>query len=128
MEQAELISITQLPNGRPHIIKPGKPLYQAAFAEIISDGLFAATMELQTAEYLLSLENSKIKKYEDELEKLGSLFVKTDGKWLFGSGHVPETVEHRVKFLLSLLKKRHVRAEECQKQIEELKKVVAKGG
>jgi len=30
--------------------------------------------------------------------------------------------------LLSLLKKRHVRAEEYQKQIEELKKVVAKGG
>ncbi|CAB4389502.1 unnamed protein product [Rhizophagus irregularis] len=128
MEQAELISITQLPNGRPYTIKPGKPLYQAAFTEIISDGLFAATMELQTAEYLLSIENNKIKKFEDELEKLGSLFVKTDGKWLFGSGHVPEPVEHRVKFLLSLLKKRHIRAEEYQKQIEELKKVVAKGG
>jgi hypothetical protein len=114
--------------GRPYIIKPGKPLYQAAFTEIISDGLFAATMELQTAEYLLSLENNKIKKYEDELEKLGTLFVKTDGKWLFGSGHVPEPVEHRVKFLLSLLKKRHIRAEEYQNRIEELKKVVAKGG
>ncbi|GBC02865.1 hypothetical protein RclHR1_04870008 [Rhizophagus clarus] len=128
MEQAELISISQLANGRPYTIKPGKPLYQAAFAEIISDDLFAATMDLQTAEYLLSLENNKIKKYEDELEKLGSLFVKTDGKWLFGSGHVPEPIEHRVKFLLSLLKKRHIRAEEHQKRIEELKKVVAKGG
>jgi len=85
-------------------------------------------MELQTTQYLLSLENDKIKKYEDELEKLGSLFVKIDGKWLFGSGHVPETVDHRVKFLLSLLKKSHVLVEGYQKQIEQLKKVVAAGG
>ncbi|CAI2171431.1 19627_t:CDS:10 [Funneliformis geosporum] len=96
MEQAELISITQINNnGRPNIIKPGKPLYQAAFAEISRDELFAATMELQTVQHLLSLENNKIKKFEDELEKLGSLFVKIDGKWLLGNGHVPETVEHR---------------------------------
>ncbi|CAG8521540.1 7567_t:CDS:10 [Funneliformis caledonium] len=126
MEQAELISITQF-NGRPNTIKPGKPLYQAAFAEISLDRLFAATMELQTTQHLLSLENNKIKKYEDELEKLGSLFVKIDGKWLFGNGNVPETVDHRVKFLLSLLKKSHVRTEAYQKQIEELRKVIALG-
>ncbi len=85
-------------------------------------------MELQTAQYLLSFENNKIKKYEDELEKLGSLFVKIDGKWLFGNGYVPETIEHRVKFLLSLLKKSHVRTEAYQKQIEEFKNVIATGG
>ena len=34
--------------------------------------LFATTIEPQKAQYLLSFENNKIKKYEDELEKLGS--------------------------------------------------------
>jgi len=67
----------------------------------------------------------KLKKYEDELEKLVS--VKVDRNWLFSS-YVPETVDRRVKFLLSLLKKSQVLAEEYQKQIEQLKKVVATGG
>ncbi|CAG8467028.1 9747_t:CDS:10 [Ambispora leptoticha] len=124
MEQAELIAITQI-NGRPNLIRPGKPLYQAAFEQIASDKLFAATMELQTYEYLLSFETANIHKYETELASLGQLFVKQDGKWIFGGGHVPAEVQDRVKFLLSLLRKKHVLAENYQTQVSTLKKQVA---
>ncbi|CAG8677701.1 11945_t:CDS:2, partial [Dentiscutata heterogama] len=124
MEEAELITILQL-SGRPDQIQPGKPLYKAAFIQIISDSLFAATMELQTAQFMLSLETGKINKCEEELEKLGHLFVKQEGKWLLGGGHVPASVEERVKFLLARLQKHHVSAEKWQTEVDRLKKVVA---
>ncbi|CAJ0766131.1 6926_t:CDS:10 [Entrophospora sp. SA101] len=127
MEQAELISVSQL-DGRPDFIRLGKPLYQVAFQQIISDKLFAATMELQTYKYLFEFETDKIKKYEQELESLGQLFVKQEGKWLFGSGRVPAIVDQRVKFLLELVQKSHVRTVDYEKNIEELKKFIASGG
>ncbi|CAG8506974.1 6946_t:CDS:10 [Ambispora gerdemannii] len=127
MEQAELITITQI-NGRPNLIRPGKPLYQAAFEQIASDKVFADTMELQTYEYLLSFETAKIHKYESELASLGQLLVKQDGKWIFGGGNVPSEVQDRVKFLLSLLHKKHVLTENYQTRVSALKKQVAAAG
>ncbi|CAG8791481.1 24037_t:CDS:2, partial [Racocetra persica] len=124
MEEAVLINILQL-SGRPDQIQPGKPLYKAAFEHILSDSIFAATMELQTAQYMLSLETGKINKFEEELEKLGQLFVKQEGKWLLGGGHVPASVNERVKFLLSRLQKSHTNAEKWQLEVDRLKKVVA---
>ncbi|CAG8646458.1 6062_t:CDS:2 [Cetraspora pellucida] len=126
MEEAELITILQL-SGRPDQIQPGKPLYKAAFEQILTDSLFTATMELQTAQYLLSAETSKISKCEEELEKLGQLFVKQEGKWLLGGGHVPASVDERVKFLLTRLQKYHTSAEKWQLEVDRLKKVIASG-
>ncbi|KAG9291024.1 hypothetical protein G9A89_012896 [Geosiphon pyriformis] len=126
MEQAELITIMQL-NGRPYIIRPGKPLYQAAFQQIASEKLFAATMELQTYEYLLAYETAKIHKYEAELNTLGQLFVKQDGNWLLGAGKIPSEIKERVDFLLMLLHKKHSLAAEYQRQVSAFKKEVAAG-
>jgi len=80
-------------------------------------------MKCKTAQYNLSLENNKIKEYENELEKL----VKIDRNWhnesfhwwWFGSGR--ESINLRIKFLLSQLKKSLTRAKKYQKQIDELK-------
>lgn len=84
-------------------------------------------MKYKTAQYYLTLENSKIKEYEDELEKLVKIDSKWNNKWssrwsfswLFGNGH--EVINHRVKFLLLQLKKSLARAKKHQKQIDELK-------
>ncbi|CAG8482858.1 12374_t:CDS:10 [Gigaspora rosea] len=126
MEEAELITILQL-SGRPDQIQPGKPLYKAAFAQIRSDTLFAAIMELQTAQFMLSFETAKITKCEEELEKLGHLFVKQEGKWLLGGGHVPASVDERVKFLLARMQKHHSSAEKWQTEVDRLKKAVISG-
>ncbi|CAG8445265.1 12975_t:CDS:10 [Acaulospora morrowiae] len=112
MEEAELISITQF-DGRPNQIKPGKPLYKVAFQRICSDSLFAATMELQTSQYLYSYETDKIKKYEEELVSLGQLFS------------IPPEVEQRRKFLLEMTKRRHAKVEKYQREIDSLKKVIS---
>ncbi|GBC02867.1 hypothetical protein RclHR1_04870010 [Rhizophagus clarus] len=128
MERAGLISITQLPKESSiSIIKAGKRLYQKVFAEISSDELFETKMKYKTAQFYLSLENNKIKEYEDELKKLVKIDSKWNNKWssslsfswLFGNGH--EVINHRVKFLLSQLKKSLARAKKHQKQIDELK-------
>lgn len=84
-------------------------------------------MKYKTAQFYLSLENNKIKEYEDELEKLVKIDSKWNNKWssslsfswLFGNGH--EVINYRVKYLLSQLKKSLARAKKHQKQIDELK-------
>ena len=43
--------------------------------------LFAIIIELQIVQYLLLFKNNKIKKYEDEFEKLKLLFVKINDKY-----------------------------------------------
>ncbi|KAL8741120.1 MAG: hypothetical protein Q9190_006237, partial [Brigantiaea leucoxantha] len=42
LEQAELISIVSSSNGRPQVIKPGKPVYQAAFRQLTEDKVLKA--------------------------------------------------------------------------------------
>ncbi|KAG0371719.1 mitochondrial escape protein 2, partial [Mortierella sp. AD032] len=80
MEQAELISINHR-NGRPYSIRPGKPIYRAAFQEILSDEGFKAVMDLESATFLdkdemtkwlmkkLAESHSKIEKYEQDMLK-----------------------------------------------------------
>ncbi|CAG8495515.1 4013_t:CDS:2 [Acaulospora colombiana] len=114
MEEAELISITQY-DGRPNLLKSGKPLYRVAFQRIHSDNLFAATMEMQTSQYLYSYEADKIKKYEEELTTLGQMFVKPPG------------IEKRMKFLSERIGKSHDKAEKYQQEIDKLKKRISDG-
>jgi len=81
-------------------------------------------MELQTYEYLLAYETAIIHKFETELAQLGQLLVKQDGKWLFG-GTVPSEIQERVKFLLTLIHKKHALTEEYQNHVSALRKEVA---
>ena len=78
-------------------------------------------MELQTYEYLLAYETANIHKLETELAQLGQF---RDGKWLFG-GTVPSEIQERVKFLLTLIHKKHALTGEYQNHVSALKKEVA---
>lgn len=87
LEQAEMISIVSS-NGRPTSIKPGKPVYAAAFRQLIEDHVLKAKMDLAVLTQLVKVETSGIDKYEAELHLLGSL----PGQ--------PREVQGRVRWLL----------------------------
>ncbi|KAG0369921.1 mitochondrial escape protein 2 [Gamsiella multidivaricata] len=126
MEQAELITIVHR-NGRPYALRPGKPIYRAAFQEILSDIGFNAVMELESATFLEKEEMVKVAKWEAELKELSNLLHK-DGSWLFGGRSVPKEVDTRVKWLMKKLAESHARVEAYEQKASEAKKIVANLG
>ena len=90
LEQAEMITIVSS-NGRPTSIKPGKPVYAAAFRQLIEDHVLKAKMDLAILTQLIKAETSGIDKYEAELNLLGNL----PGQ--------PREVQGRVRWLLEKL-------------------------
>ena len=72
LEQAELISIASH-NGRPTSIKPGKPIYQAAFESLTEDAVLRAHFEMAVLTDLVGKENKTIDKAEAELKVLSEL-------------------------------------------------------
>ncbi|KAF8937304.1 RNA12 protein-domain-containing protein [Dissophora ornata] len=122
LEQAELISIVHR-HGRPFAIRPGKPIYRAAFQEILADIGFTAVMELEASSYLEKEEMVKVMKYEAELKELSNL-LHDDGSWLFGGGRVPKEIDIRVKWLLKKLAESHAKIEQYEKNAAEAKKAV----
>ncbi|KAF9106445.1 mitochondrial escape protein 2 [Mortierella sp. GBA35] len=123
MEQAELISINHK-NGRPFSIRPGKPIYRAAFQEILSDEGFKAVMDLESATFLDKEEMVKVTKWEGELRELSNL-LHQDGSWLFGGGRVPKEVDVRVKWLMKKLAESHAKIEKYEQDMLSAKNAVA---
>ncbi|KAG0347787.1 mitochondrial escape protein 2 [Podila humilis] len=123
MEQAELVTIGHK-NGRPFVVRPGKPIYRAAFREILSDEGFAAVMDLESSTFLDKEEMVKVAKWESELRELSNL-LHTDGTWLFGGGRTPKEVETRVKWLMKKLAESHTKIETYEIEATAAKKAVA---
>ncbi|CAI7620541.1 unnamed protein product [Penicillium glandicola] len=72
LEQAELVSVAT-DKGFPRYIKPGKPVYRAAFQRLVANKTLQGRLDLLILSQLMSNENSSITKYEEELRVLGSL-------------------------------------------------------
>jgi hypothetical protein len=72
LEQSELISVAT-DKGFPRYVKPGKPVYRAAFKRLVENKTLQGRLDLLILSQLISNENSSIKKYEEELQVLGSL-------------------------------------------------------
>ncbi|KAG0021701.1 mitochondrial escape protein 2 [Podila clonocystis] len=123
MEQAELVTISHR-NGRPFVVRPGKPIYRAAFQEILSDEGFAAVMDLESSTFLEKEEMVKVVKWEGELRELSNL-LHTDGTWIFGGGRTPKEVETRVKWLMKKLAESHGKIEKYEQEANTAKKAVA---
>ena len=88
LEQAEMISIASK-NGRPQSIKPGKPVYQAAFEYLTSDEVLKAKMDLAILGELIAKENKDLDKAETELRLLAELGT-----------NVSSDLKPRVRYLL----------------------------
>merc|ERR1711981_298705 len=72
-EQAELVSIVVSTNGRPQKLKPGKPVFLAAFKRLTEDIVLKSRLDLAILGELIKAENASIDKHENELKMLGEL-------------------------------------------------------
>ena len=73
LEQAELVSIVVSTNGRPQKLKPGKPVFLAAFKRLTEDIVLKSRLDLAILGELIKAENASIDKHENELKMLGEL-------------------------------------------------------
>lgn len=111
LEQAELITV-QSSNGRPHSIKPGKPVYQPAFQQLVDDKVLRAKMELALLSEAIGGENKSIDKYEQELKLIGDLPKQ------------PWQLHARMRWLLGKIEGAQRRVEELERESGVLKKVL----
>lgn len=111
LEQAELISIVSS-NGRPCSIKPGKPVYAAAFKLLTEDHVLKARLDLAILSELSKIETAGIEKYESELK----LLAKLPGQ--------PTEVQARIKWLLGKLWASHDKISKYEHESGALKKVL----
>ena len=112
LEQAELITITSQ-NGRPYGIKPGKPVYQAAFEYLTDDEVLKARLDLAILSQLIGIENKNVDKYETELKTLAEL------------PGTPSELKPRIKWCLDKAMASHAKVEKYEVQSGKLKKVLS---
>lgn len=72
LEKNDLISLKR-DKGIVSTITTGRPLYKAAFVELVSDEKIFKVYETYFYNVLIKLENAKIAKLEDEMAKIGGL-------------------------------------------------------
>ena len=111
LEQAEMISITSH-NGRPKAIKPGKPVYLAAFKRLTEDEVLRSKLDLQIVGERIGWANEDIAKVESELKLLGEL------------PRQPAESLPRIKWLLGKLAASQVRVSSLEAEAGKLKKVL----
>lgn len=112
LEQAELISIVSGPNGRPSAIRPGKPVYQAAFQRLTEDKVLKSRLDVAILTSLTKIENATIEKCENELLLLSKL------------NRQPAQTTSRVNYLLAKLMTSQGKVEKYELEIKGLKKVL----
>lgn len=113
LEQAELVAVVSS-NGRPYSIKPGKPVYQAAFRYLTEDHVLKARFDLATLAELSKLESSSIDKYEIELQLLSRLSKQ------------PRELAARIQWLLNKVQASQEKIEKYERDSGVLKKILLK--
>lgn len=114
LEQAELITILSSPNGRPYAVRPGKPVYQAAFKRLVEDEVLRARLDLGILGELTKIETATIDKCEQELKLLGEL----PGQ--------PSEIRPRVKSLLGKIWTSQEKVEGFERESVTLKKLLGR--
>ncbi|KAH8906821.1 hypothetical protein BR93DRAFT_945112 [Coniochaeta sp. PMI_546] len=112
LANAELITVTSH-KGRPQTIRAGKPVYQAAFKSLLEDRVLRAKMDLAVLAELAKIEAKGIEKVEQELGLLGTL------------PNMPYQTTERVTYLLNKLEGSQQKIQGFEKEMGELKKVLA---
>ncbi|KAI0317299.1 exonuclease [Amylostereum chailletii] len=122
MEQAELINIGTH-NGRPSVIRPGKPVYHFVFEKLVNDPIFKATQDITYNSKLVESAEGTIRACEQELTTLKNIGT-DDAHWWSGSS----ATQARARYLLEKMQSAQGKVEKLEKQIAMLKKTLAKGG
>jgi len=108
LEQVEMISIINK-HGRPYAIKPGKPVYRAAFERLLADKVLKAKMDMLSLKAVVKAETTDIVKYEEELQALAACEKKSG---------------RRVDWLVSKIEVAQRKVEDAEAQMGALKKVL----
>ncbi|KAJ9121916.1 hypothetical protein QFC24_004498 [Naganishia onofrii] len=69
MEEHDMIAVSFV-DGRPSMVRAGKPVYRQAFQRLVADPVFAATCQIDHANALLAKADQEIKTLEQELLQL----------------------------------------------------------
>ncbi|KAJ2815015.1 mitochondrial escape protein 2, partial [Coemansia sp. 'formosensis'] len=77
LAEAQLITMVY-DNDRPSRIRPGRPVFYAAFNRIVEDPGFSSTMAIRMHKAFVDLETAKIRKAEEELALLNVFKASTD--------------------------------------------------
>jgi len=115
MEHAELISITTL-DGRPSMIRPGKPVYRYVFERLVDDPVFRSRQDIALNEKAIASSESTIKSCEDELLKLEKVRALDSGLLSIGA------TRQRANFLLTKMQEAESKIEKLEQANTKLKK------
>ncbi|KAJ1725591.1 mitochondrial escape protein 2 [Coemansia erecta] len=77
LAEAQLITMTY-DNDRPSRIRPGRPVYSAAFERLLEDPGFSSSMNIKMNKKFIELETAKIRKAEEELALLNVFRASVD--------------------------------------------------
>ncbi|KAJ2000875.1 mitochondrial escape protein 2 [Coemansia thaxteri] len=77
LAEAQLITMVY-DNDRPSRIRPGRPVFFAAFNRILDDPGFSSTMAIRMSKRFVDLETAKIRKAEEELALLNVFKASAD--------------------------------------------------
>jgi hypothetical protein len=103
--------------GRAHSIRPGKPVYYTVFNRLISDTIFAASMEVESNTVLKKQSETDMAKLEDIISKLTNIN---------NGNRPPREIENRIKFLLTKVASTQKLIEEYDANIKAAKELISK--
>lgn len=112
LEQAELIAIVSA-HGRPHAVRPGKPVYQAAFRLLTGDRVLRSRLDLAVLALQIKLANADVDKWETELRLIGEL------------PRQPPELAARTRYLLGKLQAAQDKVDGWERESAALKKVLS---
>ncbi|KAK2467090.1 hypothetical protein APHAL10511_001348 [Amanita phalloides] len=124
MEHAEIISIGTL-DGRPSMIKTGKPILKWAFARLASDSVFAATEEISYNSKVISSCEKTIKGCEDELIALKQVTETRSSGWFPTS--YDGGLRSRARYVASKMHAAQKKLETLESANKEFKAILARG-
>ncbi|EPE03762.1 mitochondrial escape protein 2 [Ophiostoma piceae UAMH 11346] len=109
---AELVTVRSH-RGRPQMIKPGSPVYLAAFQFLGSDKALAARLDRCVLAEKAAVEAKTVAKVEQELAVLGTLWRQ------------PAQTNERIVYLLNKLQASQAKIEAYEAEMAKLKKVMS---
>jgi hypothetical protein len=111
LSQTELIAVKTF-KGRPEAIRPGKPVFKAAFKLLTEDKVLKARLDLAILTELSKIEAKNIDKYEQELSLIAAMPKQ------------PAQMAPRVIYLLEKLRGSQQKVEQWEAEMGGLKKVL----
>lgn len=125
LEQAELISVRHV-DGRPSVIRAGRPVFQEALIRLVGDRVFSDTQKLLFNTSAIAGQEKNVRGYEDEIRAISDML---GGNGRVGAGgwlsNVPDAGRARTEFLLAKMADAQEKIAKWDRENAELKKRLA---